>query len=53
LRVNLCFSCDFSVFGVTGRDGRGEPMTFRAADFTAVAARNVFFFGLFAMRVPL
>lgn len=47
--VGLCFSCDFLVVGVCVEVGRGEPITFRAADFTAVAARNGFFFGFFAM----
>jgi len=37
----LYFFGDFSVFGVSRRVGRGDPITFRAADFTAVAALNV------------
>jgi len=40
----LCFSCEFFVFGVSRRVGRGDPITFRAADFTAAAALNVFLF---------
>jgi len=39
--VGLYFFGDFSVFGVSRRVGRGDPITFRAADFTAVAALNV------------
>jgi hypothetical protein len=40
----LCFSCEFFGFNSTRRVGFGDPITFRAADFTAAAALNLFFF---------
>lgn len=48
--MGLCFSFDFLVAGVSRTVGRGEPMTFLAADFTAVAARKAFFF--FRLGMP-
>lgn len=49
--VGLCFWREERFLSGTRRVGGGAPMASRAADFTAVTARNGF--GFFFLRLPM
>ena len=50
--MGLCLSALLRTFGTSRIVGLGDPMTFRAADLTAVDALKVFFFFFRAMKTP-